>query len=311
MADIVWGRDEPMPRDAFADALSRASAIAVGEWVYGRDALLGAGTSLRAVFEMLGTHNHPDLDYETCFERGIPIGSIAPVFGDVVAEMCLALALAAARGVGKSDRGFRSGDEQYLHSGNAGSMSVIGKTVGLVGCGSISRSLERLLAPFDVELLGYDPWLAVERLERRGITPVGLSEMFERSQIVFVLAVPTPGNAAMISDELMSLLSPSDVLVVGSRAHVVDFDALTAHLLAGRFRAGIDVYPTEPLDRNHPIRSADGAVLTAHLAGALPEALLEIGRMIADDFDSIMSNRPPTRMQYATADLLASLRAPE
>ena len=308
LADIVWGRDEPMPLDSFVDALASASVVAVGEWVYGRESLSGAGSSLRAVFEMLGTHNQPDLDYATCFARGVRVGSIAPVFGGVVAEMCLALALVAARGIGRSDRAFRAGDERYLHAGNVGSTSLIDATVGFVGCGGISRSLQDLLVPFGVELLGYDPWLEAETFEQRSIEPVGLPELFERSQIVFVLAVPTADNVGMISDDLMSLLSPSDVLVIGSRAHVVDFDALTTHLLAASFRAGIDVYPTEPLPADHPIRAADAAVLTAHLAGALPEALLEIGRMVTDDLEAIISGRNPTRMQYATPELIELLR---
>lgn len=309
LADITWGRDEPMPESLFRDALPEATAVAVGEWVYGRNTLSDAGPSLRAVFEVLGSHNHPELDYPFCFARGIRVGSIAPVFADVVAEMCLALALAAARGVDRSDRAFRTGDEEYLHAGNAGSISLLGKTVGFVGCGSISRSLQRMLAPLDVDLVGYDPWLGPGELSRRGIEAAELPELFERSQIVFVLAVPTPENAGMVSDELMALLGPEDVLVLGSRAHLVDFDALTSHVLAGRFRAGIDVYPTEPLAADHPIRAADGAVLTAHLAGALPEALLEIGRMIVDDFEAIITGSAPTRMQYATPELIASLRA--
>lgn len=307
VADIVWGRDEPMPQAAFREAISTATAVAVGEWQYGRDSLEQGG-SLRAVFEMLGTHNHPDLDYETCFARGIPVGSIAPVFADVVAEMCLALALAAARGVGSSDRRFRTADELYLHAGNEGSTSLFSKTVGFVGCGSISRTLQRLLAPFGVALLGYDPWLEDAALAVRGIEAVGLHELFERSDAVFVLAVPTPANTGMVSDELMSMLEPGNVLVLGSRAHVIDFEALTAHLLAGHFRAGIDVFPEEPLGSDHPIRQADGAVLTAHLAGALPEALLEIGRMIVDDLEAVLEGRTPTRMQYATPEMVDSLR---
>ena len=68
------------------------------------------------------------------------------------------------------------------------------------------------------------------------------------------------------------------------------------------------MYPTEPLPADHPIRAADAAVLTAHLAGALPEALLEIGRMVTDDLEAIISGRNPTRMQYATPELIELLR---
>jgi phosphoglycerate dehydrogenase-like enzyme len=105
----------------------------------------------------------------------------------------------------------------------------------------------------------------------------------------------------MISGELMGRLRPSDVLVLISRAHVVDFEAMTDLLIEERFSAGIDVFPAEPLAPDHPIRSAGNAVLTAHLAGALPEALLEIGRMVVDDLEAIFNDHPPARMQYATS----------
>lgn len=308
IARVVWGKDEPMPADAFAAALADARAVAIGAWPYSEGMLRTAGDNLIAIFEMMGTHDHPRLDYLACFDRGIRIGSIAPAFGPVVAEMCLALALAAGRGVGMSDRRFRLGSEEYLHAGNEGAVSLFGKTVGFVGCGSISRSLQALLEPFGVAIVGYDPWLEPAELSDRGIIPVALDVLFARADVIFILAVPTPANEKMISEDLMALLEPSDVLVVASRAHLVDFDALTRHILAGHFRAGIDVYPEEPLPGDHPIRTADGAVLTAHLAGALPETLHEIGRMIVDDFEAILAGRVPDRLQYATPELISSLR---
>ncbi len=308
VAEVVWGKDDPMPEGEFRSALARATAVAFGQWPYPVGILQDAGPDLAAVFEVAGTHDHPLFDYATCFERGIPVGSIAPAFADVVAEMSLALALSAARGVGISDRGFRSADETFLHEGNIGSISLYGKTIGFVGCGAISRSLQSLLEPFRPMLVGYDPWLDASVFADRNIEPVGLEELFTRCHVVFVLAVPTPENRGLVSAELMRLLDRDEVLVVTSRAHVVDFDALTNHLLAGDFRAGIDVFPEEPLPASHPIRNAETAVLTAHLAGALPDALHQIGWMVLDDLKAILGKRTPTNMQYATPEMIASLR---
>ena len=72
-------------------------------------------------------------------------------------------------------------------------------------------------------------------------------------------------------------IQPGAVLVLISRAHVVDFDALTELVLAGRFKAAIDVFPVEPLPLDHPIRRAPNAVLSGHRAGSVPEGLREIG----------------------------------
>jgi phosphoglycerate dehydrogenase-like enzyme len=187
-------------------------------------------------------------------------------------------------------------------------MTLRGKTFGFLGAGGLARSLQPLLEPFGGRFLAYDPWLDDASLRERGLEPVDLPTLFGESHAVYVLAVPSHDNYQLVSRELMELLSPTDVLTIISRAHLVDFDAMTELILAGRFRAGIDVFPTEPVDATHPIRKARGAVLSAHRAGAIPEALLEIGRMAVDDLESFLDGRPAMRMQYATPDLITRLR---
>ena len=86
LVEVVWGRDGPMPQGEFVAALADATAVVFGTWHYGRDAIRQAGDGLRKVFEVAGSHHHPDLDYETCFGRGIAVGSCAPACGPAVAE---------------------------------------------------------------------------------------------------------------------------------------------------------------------------------------------------------------------------------
>ena len=307
LVEVVWGRDEPMPPELFAEASQDASAIVFGWWEYGVDAIANAGSSLRYVFEVAGTHDHPDLDYATCFERGIVVGGCAPAFAPAVAEHALALSLAAGRLIVEGDNGFRSGDERWLHEGNEGAVTHYGKTFGFVGAGGLSRSLQPFLVPFGGRFLAYDPWLGDEALVERGIEPVGLEQLFADSDIVFVLAVPTPDNAGLVSRELMELLTPDNILVVVSRAHLVDFDAMTELALQGRFKAATDVFPTEPLAVDHPIRGAIGVVLSAHRAGPIPEACLDIGRMVVDDLELLLAGEEPRRMQYATPEMIQGL----
>jgi phosphoglycerate dehydrogenase-like enzyme len=309
MADVVWGRDGPMPQAEFEAALADATALVFGTWHYGPDAVAGAGDSLRFVYEVAGGLAHPGFDYETCFERGIEVGGCAPAFGPAVAEMALALTLDAARLVSQGDRAFRVGEERWLHAGNEGAVTLFGKTFGFLGAGGLSASLQKLLEPFGGRFIAYDPWLDPARLAERSIEAVGLQELFSRSDVVFVLAVPTPQNRQLVSRELMGLLGPLDILAVISRSHLVDFEALTDLVLDGRFRLAIDVFPREPLDRDHRIRRVPNAVFSAHRAGAIPEALHEIGVMVVADLEAGLAGREPTRMQYATPDLIARLRA--
>ena len=309
LAEVEWGRDGPVPQAEFNTALAEATSVIFGTWHYGRDAIRHAGPSLRYLYEVAGGHRHPDLDYEACFERGITVGSCAPAFGPAVAEMALALTLDAARLVSEGDRAFRVGEERWLHAGNEGAVTLYGKTFGFLGAGGLSVSLQALLEPFGGRFLAYDPWLEPEQLAARSIEAVGLEDLFSGSDVVFVLAVPTPENHQLVSRELMERLGPTDILAVISRGHLVDFEAMTDLVMDGRLRLAIDVYPGEPLDRNHRIRTAPGAVFSAHRAGAIPEALHEIGRMVVNDLEAVLTGNEPTRLQYATPEMITRLRS--
>jgi phosphoglycerate dehydrogenase-like enzyme len=310
LVDVKWGRNGPMPQDAFMEAVQDAWAVVFGTWHYGTDAIPNAGSSLRHVFEVAGGHSHVDVNYAACFERGITVGGCSGAFGPAVAEMALALSLASARLVAEGDAAFRVGEELWLHDGTVGAVTFYRKTVGFIGAGGLSSSLQPLLEPFGVRFLAYDPWLSERALRERSIESVDLPTLFDESDLVYVLAVPTPDNYLLVSRELMERLRPHDILTVISRAHLVDFEAMTDLVLEGRFRVAVDVLPTEPLDPDHRIRQAKGAVFSAHRAVAIPEALLDIGRMVVDDLEALLAGDEPRRMQYATPESIDRLRKP-
>lgn len=311
LGEVVWARDDAMPSDQFLAEAGMVDAIVFGAWrsgPAGLDAIL-AGRRRPALLEVAGGHGH-DLDYARCLRAGLLIGSCAPAFADVVAEMGLALALGSARGVVAADRAVQKGREAWLHEGNVDNRTLLGSTVGFVGCGGISRSLQRMLEPFGVTVLGHDPPIPESMLIERGIEPVGLDEMFARSRVVFILAAPTPENHNLIGRDLMAGLNVNQSLVVLSRGHLVDFDALTELAAAGRFKAASDVYPTEPLEADSPLRDLGNVITVPHLAGALPEALLDIGRRVVDDLETLAENGTPTALQYLTEANFSGLRQP-
>jgi phosphoglycerate dehydrogenase-like enzyme len=301
VGDVVWGRDEPMPLDDFRAALPAALAVVSSGWRYG--SVLHEADELRAILTVSGGWP-PELDYARCHERGIRVLSAAPAFAGAVAEMALALALACSRELVAEDRAVRAGSERFLSSsGGLDTFLLVGKRIGFVGFGNIGRRLRRLLEPFGCELLAYDAWVTNASLRDEGVEPAPLRDLLATSRVVFVLATPTTENRALLSRELLELVRPDAVLVLVSRAHVVDFDALTDLVLSGRFRAAIDVFPDEPLAAEHPIRAAAGAVLSPHRAGLVHEALREIGSRVVDDLEAIAAGLPPRRLQVAEPEL--------
>jgi phosphoglycerate dehydrogenase-like enzyme len=301
LVEVVWGRDDPMPLAEFQAALPGALAVVSSGWRYG--AVLDRADELQAILTVGGGWP-PEIDYSACQERGIRVLSAAPAFAPAVAEMALALALACSRDVVAEDRAMRAGIERFLsNADDLDTFLLFRKRVGFVGYGNIGRQLRRLLEPFDCALRAYDPWLTGAYLRDEGIEPMSLAELLATSRFVFVLASPSSENEALLSRELLELVPEEAVLVLASRAHVVDFEALTELVLVGRFRAAIDVYPSEPLEAGHPIRAAAGAVLSPHRAGLTREALLEIGSRVVDDLEAIVAGLPPRRLQAADPEL--------
>jgi phosphoglycerate dehydrogenase-like enzyme len=215
------------------------------------------------------------------------------------------MALACGRDIAAGDRAMREGKEQWLHAGNVGTFLLYDKPVGFIGFGSLAQALRPLLQPFGCPISVYDPWLGPGYLRSQRVEPVtDLGQLLESSKVIFVLAVPSVENRALLSRELLERIQPGAVLVLISRAHVVDFEALTELVLAGRFKAAIDVFPNEPLAPNHPIRQAPNALLSAHRAGSVKEGLWEIGQMVVDDLEMIVRELPPRRMQLALPQLV-------
>ncbi|MEZ4870307.1 MAG: NAD(P)-dependent oxidoreductase [Caldilineaceae bacterium] len=305
LTDVVWGRDEPMPTDALEHARQDAFAIITGRWRYGDVAAMPA---LRAILEVSGRHPSPQvLDYQQCFARGIRVLSCAPAFGPMVAEMALGLALAAAREIVDAHTAFAAGAEKWLHAGNATAFTLYGQTVGFIGYGGLARALQPLLAPFGCPLLAYDPWLPESYLLKQGVTPTALDSLLATAKVIFVLAIPSKENRALLDRTHLEQIQSGAVLVLVSRAHLVDFEALTDLVSQGRFKAAIDVFPQEPLPLEHPIRRTRGVILSAHRAGSVPRDLRNIGRMVVEDIEAMLAGLPPLSMQVAQPELVYRL----
>jgi len=304
--DVRWGRDEAAP-DAVITALADdVELIICGSWRHGSPERF---PRLRAIIEVGGSAPPPQhLDYAACVARGVRVLSCAPAFGPAVAELGLGLAIASARQIGWTDQAFRGGVPNWSHTDFrtviGEPFTLYGKSVGMIGFGGLARALTALLKPFGCVLQAYDPWLTTAALHAHDVAAVDLTTLLATSRVIFVLAIPSASNQALLDRALLEQIHPDAVLVLLSRAHLVDFAALTECLAAGRFRAAIDVFPEEPLPDDHPIRQLPNVVLSSHRAGAMGEALRTVGRFVADDVESLCAGLPPWRLQVVQPEII-------
>lgn len=292
--------------DAFIDEHLPNAVALIGQTALPRERLDRA-PKLKAVCNVEGNFL-PNVDYDECHRRNIHVLACAPAFAHAVAEMALGFALCCARGIVQHDSDFRAGSEKYGGSGNQESYLLRSKPMGLIGCGNVGRALLPLLKPFAGELLVHDPWVHPRILKDLGLSSVGLHELLQRSQAVFVMAAATTENKKGLGAEHFAQMPRGAALILVGRSDVLDFDALLDAAQAGHLKVAIDVFPDEPLPRDHRARRTPNTILSAHRAGGIPETYKEIGRMTVDDLELILRGLPPQRMQKALPETVARYR---
>lgn len=269
---------------------------------------LALAPGLRAIFNV-ETNFLPNIDYEECFRRGIPVLAPGGVFAAPVAEMALGMALSLARNIHGEHAAFLQGQEKWLFDGNRESEMLAGSTVGIIGFGDLGRALHRLLAPFGCRVQAHDPWLPPGHLRRLGVEPVDFDTLMAENRFVFVMAAITTENKGLIDARALSLMQRGAMLLLMSRAAAADFPALTQATAEGRIRVATDVFPVEPLPKDDPIRQVPNMLFSPHRAGALEFALREIGTRVLEDMDLIARGLAPVACRRAERETVARFRS--
>jgi phosphoglycerate dehydrogenase-like enzyme len=269
---------------------------------------LARAERLRAVINVEGNFL-PNVDYAAARARGVHVLVASGAFAGAVAETALGMAIDLARGISTADRAMRAGEESYGLESNREAFLLAGAPVGIVGFGDLGRALRRLLVPFGCPVRVHDPWLPELVIRAAGAEPAALDELLATSRVVFVFAAATSDNEGFLGERELRRLPPGAVLLLMSRANVIDFDALVRVVGEGRIRAGADVFPEEPLPAGHPARGLEGMLLSPHRSGGMPEAFLEIGRRAVADLELVLRGLPPVACKRAEPETVRRMRS--
>ena len=199
-----------------------------------------------------------------------------------VAELVLAEAILLLRGIPeKNAKAHRGGWAKTAND----SFEIRGKTLGIVGYGSIGSQLSVLAEGLGMRVIFYD---VVSKLPLGNASQIpSLEALLGQADIVTLHVPDLPSTRNLIDQERISQMKPKSILINASRGTVVDIDALTkaladSHLLG----TAIDVFPVEPKSNNDeflsPLRGFDNAILTPHIGGSTQEAQENIGVEVAE-----------------------------
>ncbi|MGH8662796.1 MAG: 2-hydroxyacid dehydrogenase [Burkholderiales bacterium] len=232
-------------------------------------AMIAAAPRLRLIQKIGVGVNTIDLDAARA--RGIAVANMPGTNSQAVAEMALALMLAALRRIPLLDRATREGRGWALSPESLDPVGEIGgSSVGLVGYGEVPRRLAPVLQSLGAKVL----YTARSRKREAIGEFVSLSELLAAADIVSLHVPLSPETERMIDAAALARMKPGAVLVNTARGALVDEPALVQALQSGRLRsAGMDVLAVEPAGAGLALARLDNVVMTPHVAWLTPETL--------------------------------------
>jgi phosphoglycerate dehydrogenase-like enzyme len=207
---------------------------------------------------------------------GVEVIDSSEPCNQAVAEWALGALISGVRRVDYFNRALKAGNWPEWR-GATGILN--GRTVGLVAIGRVGRWLLKYLAPFDVRVLVYDPYISDAEAASLGVEKVELAELMSSCDAISLHAPVLDSTRDMIGEKELALLKDGALLVNSARSHLLENEALKKELESGRISAWLDVFEDEPIgEQEEYLFKLDNVVLTPHIAGTTDDMFERCGR---------------------------------
>jgi phosphoglycerate dehydrogenase-like enzyme len=299
--DLVFARGDAPEGEA---ALATAEYMVCYPNVPMRDAFYRAAPRLRLVHLLSAGYDNVDL--EAARRAKVPVANNGGANAVSVAEHALMLMLTVSRRVIAQHANVSAG--RWRGNGPAPRMyEMFGKTLGIVGLGTIGKKVARIAKAFGMRVQYFD----IARLSEDAEDTLGgvrfrlLNELLRTSDIVSLHVPLNDSTRHMIGAGELALMKPEAILINTSRGPVVDEPALYRALNDNKlFGAGLDVFDQEPPPADNPLLKLDNVVLTAHFAGPTWDNHVNRFRNAFDNVQRVHRGEPPLWVVPELADLM-------
>lgn len=236
-----------------------------------------------------------NIDLQAAKELGIIVTNTPHANMESVAELAVSLILSSARKIPKSLNMIQNGLDKLAPKELTG-VELENKTVGLIGLGRIGHRVGEILKNgFNMNVVGFDPYLSNEAAEKLGVKKYeDLKEMLKISDVVSISVPLVPSTVNLIAKEELEVMKESSILINTSRGKIVNeadlYEALKANKIYG---AALDVFEVEPPTNTNPLFELDNFIGTPHIGAASEEALIRMGQTALEEIERVRNSEEP------------------
>ncbi len=279
--EVVYDPDMATDRSRLLEQAADVEAIFTRNRTRVDQELIDTARRLRVVGRLgVGLDN---IDMEACSAAGIRVIPAQGANAVSVAEYVIGAMFVLVRGVYGMTPSMLTGE--WPRQGHAFGRELMGKTLGLIGFGSIAREVASRAAALGMMVVARDPFLSQDDSAWAPVRRADLDEVLATSDVVSLHVPLDEGTRGLIDEMALARMKPTAILINTSRGGIVDETALTAALRNGKLGgAALDVFATEPLGPEAAAVFTDtpNLLLTPHVAGNAREAVERVATMIVE-----------------------------
>ncbi|MGH9721273.1 MAG: phosphoglycerate dehydrogenase [Bryobacteraceae bacterium] len=284
-AQAGWNVIVSNPKE-YAAHLAEAEVLVVRSAVQVTKEVLAQAPKLRVIGRAgVGVDN---VDLKAATDAGVLVMNTPGGNAVSVAEHTLAMMLSMARRVPQATASTKGGKwEKKKFIGS----ELRGKTLGIVGLGSIGREVVKRARAFEMRIVAHDPYVTSQIASDLNVELAPLAELYRSSDYITLHVSLTPETNHLLGREAFAQMKPGVRIVNCARGELIDDDALKTAIEAGKVAgAALDVFTVEPAAPDFPLFRLDPVLATPHIGGSTEEAQEIVGVRIAEQMVEYLKN---------------------
>jgi glyoxylate reductase len=257
--------------------------------------LLDKASRLKVVSNMAVGFNNIDVTAAT--RRGIMVTNTPGVLTETTADLTFALLMATARRLVEASEYLRQGHWSTWSPMLLTGQDIYGATLGIIGMGRIGEALVKRTKGFDMKVLYHNRSRNLEAEQTLGVTYVEKEVLLRESDFVCVLVPYSPETKNLIGNDELALMKKTAALINTSRGGIVNESALYNALIQGTiWAAGLDVFESEPVSKEHPLLILPNVVALPHIGSASVKTRLEMANLAARNLCQALAGEIPQHL---------------
>ena len=234
------------------------------------------------------------VDIKAATDAGIVVTNVPDVFIEEVADHAMMLLLGVVRATKLMEQMVHNGDWYKGRPHLDHTPRLLGRTIGLLGFGNVSRCMVKRALGFGLRVIAHDPYVSELTIGAEGVEPVSFGELLEHSDYLSIHAPLNDETHHIMNADAFARMKSTAVIVNTARGPLIDeralIEALQTQTIAG---AGLDVLEQEPVDPGNPLLQMNNVLVTPHVASATDRMRPETRRRVGREVALVLRNRWP------------------